>query len=70
MELQPDGTYKLSWLIGVKYIEPIHYWLEEKIAKRWFWFDRKEYYLVCEFCKLGPMSLKDAQYHIAIARNV
>lgn len=70
MELQPDGTYKLSWLTGIKYIEPVHYWLEEKIVKRWFWFDKKEYYVVCEFCSLGPMSLKEAQYQIAIATNV
>lgn len=70
MELQPDGTYKLSWLVGVNYKEPIPYWLEEKIIKRWYWFDKKEYYVVCEFCRLGPMSLKDAQYHIAIAKNV
>lgn len=71
MELQPDGTYKLSWLTGVKYIEPIDYWLEEVIIKRrWFQSDKKEYYIACEFCRLGPMTLKDAKYHIAIAKNV
>lgn len=70
MELQSNGTYKLSWLVGVKYIKPIHYWIEAKLVKRPLWFSYYEYYIVCELCRLGPMTLKDAKYQIAIARNV
>lgn len=70
MVFQPNCEYEISWLTGIKVIEPVSYWLEQKIIKRRFWFDKKEYYVVSEFCKLGPMSLKEAQYQIAIARNV
>jgi len=62
--------YELKWLVGTKQIKPLTYWLEEKIIKRKFWFDKKEYYVVCEFCRMGPFTLEEAQYQIGIARSV
>ncbi len=64
------NEYEIKWLMGTIQIKPITYWLEEEIIKHRFWFSKKQYFVVCDFCRLGPMNLKMAKYHLNIANHV
>ena len=35
-------------------LEPVRYWIELVKTPRWWWFPRMEYFVCCEFSRLGP----------------
>ncbi len=42
----------------IKELKPIKYWVKENITKG-ILFDRKEYWLACEFSDIGPFDTRE-----------
>lgn len=55
--MNTDHTIHITWIGGEKVFKPIEYTVSEKIVGSWWW-KRREYWIECEFSKLGPFDSK------------
>lgn len=48
-----DQQIQVTWLTGEKVLKPVEYTVTEKVTGPWWW-RRREYWIECEFSRLGP----------------
>lgn len=61
---------RITWEIGEKHLDPVEFKLREVIKRRWWWFDKVEYWIETEFARVGPIADKDeAMNYLAIAQR-
>lgn len=63
---------KVTFLTGVKKIEPVEYWVLTKTVKARKWFrtvNVEQHYVACEFSTMGPYSNKKDAEDIVKALN-
>lgn len=59
---------KMEILYGVKVLEPVRYWLTEaEVTKKQLWWSVvvPQYWINCEYSRLGPFDTKQEAYEIA-----
>lgn len=65
---QLQEEFKITFLYGEKKIEFKSPIITEALIKHKYWFGyKKVYYVDWEYCRLGPMTLEEAEENIAIA---
>lgn len=57
--------YQISYLTGVKKLEPVKYWIRENRQKRWWRFDKVDYDFCTEFASLGGFETPDEIHVLA-----
>ena len=68
---QLQEEFKITFLYGEKKIELKPPVITEELVKRKYWFGYKTVcYVDWKYCRIGPMTLEDAEEHIAIAGRV
>lgn len=52
-----DAGITITWMGGVKTLKPIEYHITEKAKGPWWW-RRIEYWIECEYSRLGPFDAR------------
>jgi hypothetical protein len=66
-----SGDYQITLMFGELHLEPIKYWIGAEVVKRWWFWSRVQYWVCCEFSRVGPFdSEKEALEACATLRGM